>query len=161
MVDKDYLKTLTDKYISQVGIGQFSYYRFADWLMEAHHECALQLLERAVSRTMSPKIVCLCGSTRFTREMLIKQWEFSKKGYIVLSWSALPDDYYQGEEKAHIGDQEGVKAIVDEGHKRKIDLCDEVFVINVGGYIGESTKSEIEHAHKQGKPVFYMENSHE
>ena len=46
-----------------------------------------------------PKVVCLCGSTRFTREMLVKQWELTKQGYIVLSWCALPDDYFQGEDK--------------------------------------------------------------
>ena len=101
-------------------------------------------------------VICLCGSTRFTREMLVKQWELTKEGYIVLSWCALPDDYYSGVEKAHIGDQEGVKEFVDEIHKRKIDLADEVLVIDVGGYIGESTRSEIDYAIKHGKPVRYL-----
>lgn len=55
--------------------------------------------------------------------MLIKQWEFTKQGYIVVSWCALPDNYFKGEDKAHIGDKEGVKEVVDEVHKRKIDLC--------------------------------------
>jgi len=104
-----------------------------------------------------PKVICLCGSTRFTREMLIKQWEFTKQGYIVLSWCALPDDYYEGDEKAHIGDQEGVKKLVDEVHKRKIDISDEVFVINIGGYIGDSTRSEIDYAIAHNKPVNYLE----
>lgn len=101
-------------------------------------------------------IICLCGSTRFTREMLIKQWELTKRGYIVVSWCALPDDYYRGEDKAHIGDQEGVKAFVDEVHKRKIDLADEVLVIDIGGYIGSSTRSEIDYAVNCGKPVRYL-----
>lgn len=105
-----------------------------------------------------PKIICLCGSTRFTEKMLIKQWEFTKQGYIVLSWCALPDSYFEGEDKSHIGDQEGVKEIVDEVHKRKIDLANEVFVINIKGYIGESTRSEIEYAKMQGKPIKYLEN---
>ena len=43
-------------------------------------------------------------------------------------------------------------------HKRKIDMADEIFVINVGGYIGDSTKSEIEYAIKNGKKVNYLEN---
>ena len=43
-------------------------------------------------------------------------------------------------------------------HKAKIDLADEIFVINKNGYIGESTKSEIEYALKQGKSVRYLEN---
>lgn len=109
--------------------------------------------------TNKPKVICLCGSTRFTREMLIKQWELTKQGYIVLTWCALPDDYYQGEEKAHIGDQEGVKVAIDELHKRKIDLSDEVFVINIDGYIGTSTRSEIDYAVSHGKPVKYLESA--
>lgn len=103
------------------------------------------------------KIICLCGSTRFTSEMLVKQWELTKQGIIVLSWCALPDSYFQGQDKTHIGDQEGVKAIVDEVHKRKIDLADEVFVLNIGGYIGQSTRSEIDYALAHGKPVHYAE----
>lgn len=109
-----------------------------------------------------PKIICLCGSTRFTVEMLIKQWELAKQGYVVLSWCALPNDYYleQGyDEVHHIGDQEGVKQIVDEVHLRKIDLADEVFVLNIGEYIGESTRNEINYAIKIGKPVHYLEPS--
>lgn len=103
-----------------------------------------------------PTVVCLCGSTRFTKQMLIKQWELTKHGFIVLSWCALPGDYYGGREKAHIGDQEGVKEIVDELHRRKIDLCDEVLVIDVGGYVGDSTRSEINYALAHGKPVKYL-----
>ena len=103
------------------------------------------------------KVICLCGSTRFTGEMLVKQWELTKLGNIVVSWCALPDGYFQGEDKTHIGDQEGVKEIVDEVHKRKIDLCDEVFVLNINGYIGESTASEIAYAEKIGRPIKYWQ----
>lgn len=104
-----------------------------------------------------PKIICLCGSTKFTVEMLIKQWELTKQGYIVLTWCALPDEYLKGEDKAHIGEQEGVKVVVDEVHLCKIDLADEVFILNVGGYIGNSTRKEIEYAQKLGKPINYLE----
>ena len=105
-----------------------------------------------------PKIVCLCGSTRFTRQMLVKQWELTKQGVIVVTWCALPDDYLKdGQETAHIGDQEGVKQAIDELHKRKIDLADEVYVLNVGGYVGESTRSEINYALAHNKPVEYFE----
>ncbi|MFC1977605.1 hypothetical protein ACFLWS_05005 [Chloroflexota bacterium] len=62
------------------------------------------------------KVITLCCSTLFTGEMLVKQWELTKQGNVVLSWCALPDDYYQGDDKTHIGDQEGVKEIVDEVH---------------------------------------------
>ena len=106
-----------------------------------------------------PKIICLCGSTRFTDQMLVIQWEFTKSGYIVLSWCALPESYFNGSDKTHIGDQEGVKEIVDEVHLRKIDLADKVFVINVDGYIGESTRNEINYAQKCGKPIQYLEDN--
>ena len=47
--------------------------------------------------------------------------------------------------------------MLDDMHKRKIDLADEIFIINVGGYVGSSTKSEIEYAKMMGKPVKYLE----
>ena len=103
------------------------------------------------------KVICLCGSTRFTQEMLVYQWELTKQGNVVLSWCALPDWYFKGEDKTHIGDQEGVKELVDEVHKRKIDLADEVHVLNIGGYIGQSTRSEIEYARLTHKPILYLE----
>ena len=60
----------------------------------------------------------------------------------------------------HSGDdevwQEETKPMLDDMHKRKIDLSDEIFVINVGGYIGSSTRSEIEHALKTGKAIKYL-----
>ena len=51
------------------------------------------------------------------------------------------------------------KEMLDDMHKRKIDMADEIFVINVNGYIGDSTKSEIEYAKRTGKIVNYLENS--
>ena len=108
-----------------------------------------------------PEIVCLCGSTRFTDQMLVKQWELTKSGAIVVSWCALPESYFtemlNTDDYCHIGDQEGVKEQIDELHKRKIDLADRVFVVNVGGYIGESTASEVAYAESLGKPITYME----
>lgn len=103
------------------------------------------------------KVICLCGSTRFTPEMLITQWNFTKQGYVVLSWCVLPDNYFQGEDKNHIGDQEGVKEVVDRVHLRKIDLSDEIFVLNIGGYIGESTKNEVAYALSLGKAIRFLE----
>ena len=49
------------------------------------------------------------------------------------------------------------KMALDELHKRKIDLADRVLVLNVGGYIGDSTRSEIRHAQEIGKPIDYLE----
>jgi len=101
------------------------------------------------------KIICLCGSTRFTEQMLIKQWELTKQGNVVLGWCILPEGYFQGE--AHGAEQEGVKEIVDNTHLRKIDLADEVFVLNIGGYIGESTRNEITYAEQRNKVVRYLQ----
>lgn len=62
----------------------------------------------------------------------------------------------------HSGDNEvwlkDTKQMLDDMHKRKIDMADEIFVINVNGYIGSSTRSEIEYALKTGKKVSYLEN---
>lgn len=115
------------------------------------------LFDETEKERITAPIVCLCGSTRFTGEMLVKQWELTKQGNIVVSWCALPDSYFECEDKTHIGDQEGVKTIVDDVHKRKIALCDEVFVLNIDGYIGESTRSEIDYAKKIGKPIKYWQ----
>jgi len=136
------------------------------WLAIAKHSkasCPIELIkglwkayDAGLAARLSgncPQIVCLCGSTRFTDIMQVKAWELSKAGYIILTWGVVPEWYYSG---AHIGDHEGVKTTVDELHKRKIDLCDFVLVIDVEGYIGESTRSEIDYAEKHGKPVKYL-----
>ena len=61
----------------------------------------------------------------------------------------------------HSGDEEvwkpGTKEMLDDMHLRKIDMADEIYVINVDGYIGESTKREIAYAEKTGKNVNYLE----
>lgn len=103
-----------------------------------------------------PKVVCFCGSTRYTTEMLLLQWEYAKKGIIVHTWHALPFGY-KTDREAHIAEAEGVKELLDELHHRKIDLSDEVLVINIDGYIGESTRGEINYAESIGKPVKYLE----
>ena len=63
----------------------------------------------------------------------------------------------------HSGDDEvwteGIKEMLDDMHKRKIDIADEIYVINVGGYLGSSTRSEIEYAIATGKAVYYLEEA--
>ena len=96
-------------------------------------------------------IITLCGSTKFKDEFLKIQKELTLKGYIVISVGLF----------GHSGDNEvfsdGVKEMLDDMHKAKIDLADAIFVINVDGYIGESTKNEIEYAKKHNKEIFYLE----
>jgi hypothetical protein len=101
-----------------------------------------------------PNIICLCGSTRFIETFAIKTWELEREGNIVLGCTLLPMWYCQVAD--HFGEATGTKEQCDELHKRKIDLADEVLVLNVGGYIGESTRSEIEYATALGKPVRWL-----
>ena len=97
------------------------------------------------------KVITLCGSTRFKEQFLEAQKRLTLEGNIVISVGLF----------GHSGDDEvwteGTKAMLDDMHKRKIDMADEIYVINVGGYIGESTRSEIEYAEATGKPVHFLE----
>lgn len=99
------------------------------------------------------KVITLCGSTRFKDAFLCEQKRLTLEGNIVISVGLF----------GHSGDgevwTEGTKAMLDDMHKRKIDMADEIFVINEGGYIGESTRSEIEYAISTGKTVRYLVES--
>ena len=96
-------------------------------------------------------VITLCGSTRFKDQFLETQKRLTLEGNIVISVGLF----------GHSGDEEvwtpGTKEMLDNMHKRKIDMADAIYVINVDGYIGESTRSEIEYATKQGKTVMYLE----
>lgn len=102
-------------------------------------------------------VVTLCGSTMFKDEFYEAQKRFTLEGNIVISVGLF----------GHAGNQEvwdgmgedtlskwfcvKTKEMIDDMHKRKIDMADSSYVINVGGYIGESTRSEINYAEKTGK----------
>ena len=68
----------------------------------------------------------------------------------------LTPNFFNGIKKEEIDKR--MKKMLDEMHKQKIDMSDEIYVINVGGYIGESTKSEIEYAKEKGKRISYLES---
>lgn len=105
------------------------------------------------------KVITLCGSTRFKDEFLKVQKDLTLKGNIVISVGLFG---HSGDSEVWENMNEGsltkTKEMLDDMHKRKIDMADEIFVINVNGYIGESTKSEIEYAKSLGKKVNYLEN---
>ncbi len=103
-----------------------------------------------------PKIICICGSSKFIEHIAILGWELEKQGAIVLSLHFLPQSY-PNVQTHHQAEAEGLKEQMDELHLRKIDLCDEILVVNVDGYIGESTRNEIEYAKKIGKVIRYLE----
>lgn len=104
------------------------------------------------------KVITLCGSTRFKDEFMKVQKDLTLKGNIVISVGLFS---HSGDEEVWENMDEGTltktKEMLVDMHKRKIDMADEIFVINVGGYIGDSTKSEIEYATKTGKKVNYLE----
>jgi hypothetical protein len=106
-----------------------------------------------------PKIVCLVGSTRFRTAFEIANMDETLKGHIVVSVGMFGhDDYPLGAKYLCAdGDENNLtKQMLDELHEAKIDLADEILVINVGGYVGSSTTREIIYASSGGKPVRYM-----
>lgn len=95
-------------------------------------------------------IITLCGSTRFKKEFIQAQKDWTLQGWIVLSANVF----------GHSGDEltDAQKEDLDYLHKAKIEMSDAIFVINKGGYIGESTASEIEWAKALGKEIYYLED---
>ena len=97
------------------------------------------------------KVITLCGSTRFKEQFFEAQKRLTLAGNIIISVGLF----------GHSGDDEvwteGTKEMLDDMHKRKIDMADAIYVINVEGYIGSSTRSEIEYAKANGKEVLYLE----
>ena len=91
-----------------------------------------------------PEIVCICGSTRFVDELRSANRSLTLAGAIVVAPSE-PGESITNEQKAALG------AL----HLRKIDLADRVLVVNPGGYIGQSTSSEVAYARASGKPISF------
>lgn len=96
------------------------------------------------------KVITLCGSTRFKDAFMEEQKRLTLEGNIVISVGLFG---HSGDEEAWT---EGTKEMLDDMHKRKIDMSDEVFIIDVDGYIGASTQSEIEYAKHTGKIIHYL-----
>lgn len=97
------------------------------------------------------EVVTLCGSTKFKDDFLKMSKILTLQGYICI----MPGVF------GHSGDNEAMdsdtKKMLDDMHKRKIDMSDGIYVINKNGYIGDSTKSEIEYAKSMEKWMTYME----
>ena len=103
---------------------------------------------------VKPKVVCLCGSTRFHDEFVKANFEESLKGNIVLSVAFMPGVQEHGPSVGITKDQ---KILLDNVYKHKIALADEILVLNVGGYIGQSTLSEMQYATQLRKPIRFLE----
>ena len=103
------------------------------------------------------KVITLCGSTRFKKEFMREQKRLTLEGNIVISVGLFghsgDNEVWEGMDKDTLTN---TKIMLDDMHKRKIDMADEIFVINVDGYIGDSTKSEIDYAKQHHKKVRYL-----
>ena len=123
-------------------------------------DCPLWEVDPAEPKVRA-KVVCFSGSSKFIDMMSVLMWEEEKKGNITLGCHLLPEWYKEFAPggvlaRHHQAEQEGVAAVLDEVHLRKIDLCDELFVVDVQGYFGDSTRREIEYARSQGKNVRFL-----
>lgn len=107
-----------------------------------------------------PIVVCLCGSTRFYEAFQRANYDETMDGRIVLSVGFYPHSAEQAHGEA-VGCTPAQKEALDALHMHKIDMADEILVLNIGGYIGESTAREIAHAERNGKRVRYLEEPHD
>jgi len=112
-------------------------------------------LVRIKLKQQPPCIVCLCGSTRFSEAFQQAMLEETLAGRIVLTIGCV----WHSDEA--LGLTEADKECLDILHLFKIDISDEVLILNVNGYIGESTEREIEYARSMGKPIRWLEEKSE
>lgn len=113
-----------------------------------------------LTREDRPKVVTLCGSTRFSHAFQAANLEETLHGNIVLTIGCdLHSDTALFEPLSDAA-RAALKQRLDDLHKRKIDISDEVLILNQGGYIGDSTRSELEYARAQGKTIRWLEPDH-
>ncbi len=168
--DRDVLTELV-----KVG-GQFRRTPIVDDDFPAYRDRFDRTLDQAAEYLKKPRpvVVCLCGSTRFYDAFQRANYDLTMNGEIVLSVGfagrldrqRVTVDGCQGPQEVEVlvaragqevGCTPGQKVALDDLHKRKIDAADYVLVLNVGGYVGDSTRSEIEYAERIGRPVRYLE----
>lgn len=94
------------------------------------------------------KVITLCGSVKFQKQFQEWNEKLTLAGNVVISLEGF-----------HLKPTPEEKLILDQIHRRKIDLADEIFVIDFDGYIGESTRLEIDYATRMGKSVRYLSES--
>lgn len=162
VLEKDYIRKDSVKWMGEEGL-------LKELINQAHNEgngeCTIPtwfyndiknaLSSLAIPEMKRPKIICICGSSRFCEEISVKAWEYAKEGIIAFGLYLLPDWYMSV--KHHGAEHEGVAEILDQLHFQKIEMADEVFIFNKDGYIGNQTRKEIEHAKKNNKPIIYLE----
>lgn len=109
--------------------------------------------------TVKPKVITICGSSQFIDVMAVCAWLLERdEGAIVMSLHLLPG-WYPDVPDDHLAEHEGVADQMDELHLRKIDLSDEIFVVDVERYTGSSTDREVLYAKERRVPVrWYSED---
>jgi hypothetical protein len=107
-----------------------------------------------------PTIVCLCGSTRFYDVFSELNLEETLAGKIVLSIASDRQTEQSVFDAMNETELEQAKQKLEKLHFQKIDLADEILVVNVGGYVGESTTREINYARETKKHVRWLEPEH-
>jgi hypothetical protein len=129
------------------------------WKSQEGYDASIAAQATAAERarlTHGRKVITLCGSVKFWDEYIRQNAILTLQGNIILSCGlSLKEGYEDILVDLPIDD---AKRDLDFIHLRKIDLSDEIFVLNVGGYIGNSTKREIEYALSTGKKVKYLES---
>lgn len=131
---------------------------FCSWRC-AQEEATKHMAGERVKLHQRPRVVTLCGSTRFWRQFQRSGLSETMAGRIVLSIGAATgtDDEHFGNLPA--GEYHRVKGMLDTLHLRKIDMADEVLILNCQDYVGESTMRELQYARHQGKRVRWLERS--
>lgn len=121
----------------------------SDWGYRPYHTLGSARILIMVTISDDPEIVCLCGSTRFKERFRSENERLTRAGKIVLTVGVFGHD-----DDVKLSNEE--KEMLDELHKRKIDLADRVHILNVDGYVGDSTESEIEYARDTGTEVTFL-----
>jgi len=104
------------------------------------------------------KVITLCGSTAFKEEYVKANAELTLEGNVVFSVGLFGKEINDTGKKHNTLLTTEQKRLLDAIHIVKIDMSDEIYVLNVNGYIGKSTQNEIDYAIKTGKAVTYLEN---
>ena len=110
------------------------------------------VLKEEQRKEMKPKIIVLCGSSRFCDVMAVCAWILEKEEKAITMGLHLLPDWYT-DVASHLAEYESVADEMDELHLRKIDIADEIFVVNYEDYIGESTTKEIHYARERAKTI--------
>lgn len=109
--------------------------------------------EKAENGRERAKVITLCGSTKFKSQFETWNSRLTLEGNVVISVGVFGHGYHPYHREKYL---DPMKPMLDRLHLQKIDMADEVFVIDPGFYVGESTRREIEYARATGKPVRFL-----